>query len=509
LLKSLVTIMEIQAEAKGIVLEADLTGLPTALEGDAARLNQILTNLLSNAIKFTERGSVTLIARQVAVTAAGVALRFTVRDTGIGIPLEAQPRLFTPFIQADESITRRYGGTGLGLSIINSLTQLMGGTVNFTSAPGVGSEFWVDLEFALAVSDSAAIELPAPVANGGLPLNDLRVLVVDDYDVNLQVTKLILEQHGARVRLAANGIEAVAQLQAEPAAIDVVLMDVQMPVLDGYEATRRIRTDLGLADLPIIALTAGALSSERQRAVEVGMNDFIIKPFDAPALIAVVERHSRRTRGLAAAPADPDSRPVPTADPWREIDGIDMDDARGRWCDDWDLFRSMLERLLSEFADIATAACWEVPGAAATQAARLHKLKGGASMLGAKALRELGTAAEAACIAGDVAQADKLSQGVATALQRLRVSALMAYEAARGNAPGPDASDNAPLERTALADLVAQLRQMRTSALTDFKGLSPLLRRLLGAESFALLRTRMEALEFDEVADALDALAAA
>ncbi len=294
LLNGLHAIMRVPAHLKGITLELDVADdLPAALEGDAARLNQILTNLLSNAIKFTERGGVTLSVGVLGSTHTGSTLSFTVRDTGIGIDPAAKARVFTPFVQADESITRRYGGTGLGLSIINSLAKLMGGTVDFTSTVGVGSEFRVVLEFALATAESLAATQPAPVSPADRPLSGVRVLAVDDYDLNLVVIQRILEQAGAQVSVANNGQDAFDKLRLKPDQFDVVLMDVQMPIMDGYEATRRIRADLGLRDLPIIALTAGALSSERQRASAVGMDGFIIKPFGAATLVSSVMHHAQ------------------------------------------------------------------------------------------------------------------------------------------------------------------------------------------------------------------------
>jgi CheY-like chemotaxis protein/HPt (histidine-containing phosphotransfer) domain-containing protein/anti-sigma regulatory factor (Ser/Thr protein kinase) len=400
------------------------------LEGDSARLNQILTNLLSNAIKFTARGGVTLCVRLLEGTPAEVKLLFTVRDTGIGIDAAAQARLFTPFIQGDESITRRYGGTGLGLSIIKSLAKLMGGTVDFSSTVGVGSEFRVVLEFALASAESLAATLPPPVSRGERPLAGVRVLVVDDYDLNLVVTRSILEQVGALVWVANNGQEACEKLKLQPDHFGVVLMDVQMPIMDGYEATRRIRAELGLLDLPIIAMTAGALSSERQRATAVGMNDFIIKPFDAKTLIASVVRHAvgARVRGgvIHAAP-----RPASGSSAWPEIDGIDMVDARSRLCDDPALFRSLLQRLLNDFADIAFPSSRSVLPEFAEQASRLHKLKGSAGMLGAKAIQHLAALAEAACVAGDGAGAGERSSELVTHLGNLRISAARAFDRAR------------------------------------------------------------------------------
>jgi PAS domain S-box-containing protein len=423
LLKGIGNVMASQAQARGIDLQLDLADeLPAALSGDAARLNQILVNLISNAIKFTERGFVRLSARQIAVSAHAVKLCFTVTDTGIGIDPEAQAQLFRPFAQADASITRRYGGTGLGLSIIKSLVTLMGGTVDLSSKVGVGSEFRVELEFALAMAAAITAQAPNPEPSAGQALHGVSVLLVDDFDINLQVAKRILEQFGAEVCLARDGLEAFERLRAEPDAFDVVLMDVQMPILDGYEATRRIRTELKLSDLPIVALTAGALLSERGRAVTAGMNDFIIKPFDANTFVSCVMRHARGRRRPPAPSTAPQTRhPSKTSVAWPNIDGIDSADARARWCEDVELFRSMLGRCLDEFSDI------DVPANPAVQAARLHKLKGGASLLGAKAIQQLAADAEAACSAGEAVRSGQLAKELSRELVRLRVATATAF----------------------------------------------------------------------------------
>ena len=297
LLNELTDVMVVHADRKAIAFESDAPDdLPGALEGDATRLKQILTNLLSNAIKFTERGGVTLRVRRLAATSTRTTLSFVVQDTGIGIAPEVQTRLFAPFAQADSSITRRFGGTGLGLSIVKRLVKLMGGEVGLDSTPGAGSEFRVVLDFAQAAPEALArleVFLAAP---GEHALLGVRVLVVDDNNINRDGTKSILELEGAQVGLASNGQEAFELLEAEPRAFDVVLMDLQMPVLDGCEVTRRIRLEIGLADLPIIAVTADALKSQRQRAAAAGMNDYIIKPFDARALVSSILRHVEPTR---------------------------------------------------------------------------------------------------------------------------------------------------------------------------------------------------------------------
>jgi CheY-like chemotaxis protein len=248
------------------------------------------------------------------------------------------------------------------------------------STPGVGSEFSVTLEFELASPEAIAHLENHPAEAGRFALRDVRVLVVDDSDINLDVTKRILESEGARVSLANDGQQAVDLLQADPGAIDVVLMDVQMPVLDGHDATRRIRGELGLENLPIIALTAGALSSERQRASEAGMDDYIAKPFDAPSLVRSILRHVQPAADASARDAEAASKATARAraraTPWPEIDGIDSSDARERMSNDFDLFRSMLRRLLGEFADVALPAPTGDSDGFALHAGRMHKLRG-------------------------------------------------------------------------------------------------------------------------------------
>jgi CheY-like chemotaxis protein/anti-sigma regulatory factor (Ser/Thr protein kinase) len=277
--------MHERAQAKGLNLRVKKgKDFPAFCLGDPLRLSQILVNLLSNAIKFTERGSVTLSA-----THTGGQLVFKVIDTGIGMTLEQIDRLYQPFEQADGSTTRRYGGTGLGLSITLRLLELMGGEIRVESVPGEGSTFEVRLPFVPANPPEVA-EVPAEqsAARDGLPLQGLTILVAEDNPVNQEVIKATLLGEGAEVVMAENGLEAVACVERGD-TFDMVLMDIQMPVMGGFEATRRIREIA--PDLPIIGQTANAFAEDRKACLEAGMVDHIAKPIDVQALIESIRRH--------------------------------------------------------------------------------------------------------------------------------------------------------------------------------------------------------------------------
>ena len=293
-------------ESKGLSLRVESpTDLPERLLGDAMRLEQVLLNLLTNAIKFTEQGEVGLAVTKLETDANRARLRFEVRDTGIGLDEAAQARLFRPFTQADDSITRRFGGTGLGLSISKHLVQHMGGSMGLRSAPGEGSTFWFEIPFDLAVDlppsahplVSTATE---PATTDESSLHGLRVLAVDDNRINLMVASKALEQLGIRVVTAGDGQQALDRLRGDSAGFDAVLMDIQMPVMDGMTATREIRRDPTLRHLPVIALSAGVLHEEREAALAAGVDDFLGKPLKLQELKSVLQRYSSRYRGGAA-----------------------------------------------------------------------------------------------------------------------------------------------------------------------------------------------------------------
>ncbi|MBV8379782.1 MAG: PAS domain S-box protein [Paucibacter sp.] len=278
------------ADTRGLRFTMEIDeAVPAWVLGDQLRLRQVLSNFLSNALKFTTQGGITL---RVLVRPKS-SLRFEVSDTGPGIDPAQHARLFEPFTQADESTTRRYGGTGLGLSISRELTALMGGSVGLVSKPGQGATFWAELPLP-AFSAPQGGHGRSPIEQRALrEFEGARVLMVEDHPVNMLIAVAQLQQWGLQVEQAHDGVQAIESVRAAAARgepFDAVLMDVQMPVMGGHEATREIRREFDAEALPIIALTAAALSSERDEALAAGMNDFLTKPIDAQRLHATLLR---------------------------------------------------------------------------------------------------------------------------------------------------------------------------------------------------------------------------
>ncbi len=274
--------------------------VPALLCGDPARLRQVLTNLVSNAVKFTAAGEVRLRVQRRESTGSHLCpLRITVRDTGVGMDEQARRDLFTPFSQADSSTTRRFGGTGLGLAITRQLVELMGGSIDVDSRLGEGACFRIDLE--LGIEDRAnAAGSPDVTAPEDVPRDGV-VLVVEDNPVNLFLAEAMLQELGCRVLTAENGEQALATLRSR--AVDLVLMDCEMPVMDGYETTQRYREEerrQGAAGvrLPIVAITASAIQGDRERCLEVGMDDYLPKPFVMAGLRDVLVRWLPSERAL-------------------------------------------------------------------------------------------------------------------------------------------------------------------------------------------------------------------
>ncbi len=310
LVEGVASLFRLPAAAKKVAFMVEIEeGLPALLVGDGNRLRQILINLVGNAMKFTDRGRVAIIVQAGRCCGEQVEVIFSVRDTGIGIAADRQQAIFDKFTQADGSTTRKYGGTGLGLAICSQLVKLMGGDIRVESVEGEGSSFIFSIPMAsrrplplAPAAEAASVEADAPVGGVGA----LRILLVEDNPVNQRLASIIVSKQGCELAVASDGLEALAQLRAHP--FDLVLMDVQMPNMDGLEATRKIREIeaspagraeyAGLRDrqrpLVIVGLTAHARKEDEQACYGVGMNGFLSKPIVKDRLVAFLREEAER-----------------------------------------------------------------------------------------------------------------------------------------------------------------------------------------------------------------------
>lgn len=285
-----------KARQKNLRLDFECSpGLPKQLLGDPTRLTQILVNLIGNALKFTETGGVMLrVSLQEPQAAKLCKLRIEVQDSGIGIASDQIDRVFERFTQSDEQTTRIYGGTGLGLSIVKQLTEAMQGKISLQSELNKGSTFTVELPFERSEANTnASSNKPGSTKETSALFTEVRILVVEDNPMNRRVVELLFAEWNLRFAMAVNGREAVELLANGSTAFDLVLMDIQMPEMDGYQATQQIRHTLGLS-IPIVAMTAHALAGEREKCLRLGMNDYIAKPFREQELLQIIGRFTRK-----------------------------------------------------------------------------------------------------------------------------------------------------------------------------------------------------------------------
>ncbi len=380
------------AHEKGIELLLDLPeqllpdGYPPLI-GDALRLGQIITNLLSNAVKFTHQGYVKLAIRMVAQDAEAATLRFSVEDSGIGMDPEQLDHLFQEFTQADGSTTRKYGGTGLGLTISKKLVELMGGNLMVESTPGKGSCFSFSVRFPLDQSGEAmATDAPDGLAKPSADLSGMRILLVDDNTLNREIAIEFLNETGLSIDEAVNGREAVEKVLA--GTYHLVLMDILMPEMDGFAATRLIRADARFRDLPIIAMTANAMVGDRERSLESGMNDHIAKPIHPDALYAALQRWMSGNSSDTGGRRTPASTPLGETSSWLlHLDGIDTSEGLSYHLGKESFYLRILQIFRRDFGDAGSRMCELVERGEQREARRLaHSVKSCAASIGARTL---------------------------------------------------------------------------------------------------------------------------
>lgn len=383
LVDSVVDIVWERARGKPLKLILDVDpGLPAQFYGDPLRIVQILINFMDNAIKFTERGSISLRILQGEMQAHRHQLIFEVQDSGVGIAHDRLDEIFKPFQQLDDSITRRYGGSGLGLAICAQLATLMGGQLTARSEVGVGSLFRLSLALE-AVPDSLTHTEEDGEALEGLSLRGRHVLLVEDDPLNREVGIEQLAAFGLQVSTAVNGADALQQLSSD-SSIELVLLDVQMPVMDGLETVRRLRPNY--PELPVIAMTANNLRGDRERCLEAGMSDYLAKPIDPMHLEALLERWlcQAQERVLAEQPPRDEVRMLPT------IEGLDQQAALTRLLNNQTLYWSLLQRFVEDHADVSEKLHISLMQDRFDEARdSLHRFKSLAGTLGAETLQAL------------------------------------------------------------------------------------------------------------------------
>ena len=364
--------------------------LPRALIGDALRLRQVLLNLAANALKFTERGEVVLSVQVLAMEAEQVDLLFAVQDTGIGIAPDKLDAIFEGFTQAESSTTRRYGGTGLGLAISQHLVNLMGGRLQVESTPGQGSRFYFSAHFACTACDAELLDERELAVVATQQLRGVRLLLVEDNELNQQIAQELLEHEGAAVVIANCGLDGVACALHPDAAFDCVLMDVQMPDIDGFEATRRILA--AKPDATVIAMTANAMESDRQACLASGMLDHVGKPIDLAQLLGTILRHVRKPSSVRRLFQPPEAHASDTGvSVGSEV--LDLSAALARMGGNQTVFARMMQAFRLEAAkQMQQLQQAQVQADSASMARVLHTLKGlagsaGANLLAAQALQ--------------------------------------------------------------------------------------------------------------------------
>ena len=457
MLATVVSLVQQKAVDKGLQVAVESAPeVSSCLIGDGHRLGQIISNLLSNAVKFTERGQITLETALLAKEENRVQLKFSVSDTGIGISAEQITKLFQPFTQADGSTTRRFGGTGLGLSISKQMVEMMGGEIWCESTPGVGSIFRFTAWFGIGPANDTEY-LPSGGAAGGgnksqsFDFSGSRVLLVEDNEINQHLAIELLRETGAVVHLAVNGKEAVTMITGGGAPYDLVLMDLQMPEMDGYEATRSIRSDRRFATLPIIAMTAHALQEAQQKINDAGMDAHITKPINAQTMLRTMraflsdqtpEEEHNDSRGIT-----PGDDPVIA-----DSAGLDISGALSRLDGNRKLYLWLLRSFVEQESNAVTVIEEALRGGDPKLAElRAHTIKGTAGSMGAVELQDLARSLEKA-----IAR-DESPDRVRTALERFSVELDRLLTELTAHLPGVAPTDTTSLLGTVDATVVAPI----------------------------------------------------
>ncbi len=494
-LTHLLDMIKIRAEQKNIALSFIVSpDVPRQLLGDSLRLGQILINLVSNAVKFTEKGEVIMTVEPKNINENNVALCFTIRDTGIGMTTEQIDGLFQPFSQGDTSTTRKYGGTGLGLTICKQLAELMAGEIRVASALGNGSTFTFNVTLALASSQSVNLEKNETIYTSNPHYNAQRILLVEDNEINQQVAVELLTSMNLHVVVANNGKEGVEHAMTE--AFDLILMDIQMPIMDGLTATRLIRTEPRLKNLPIVAMTAHAMEGDRAKSLAAGMNDHLTKPIEIERLISMLNHWLKIDVKLT--PSSPQiSTKVLSLLP-SSLPPFDLSQALIFSNHNPQLLHQLLLSFCNRYADTANQLTHWINTQDFTQAEHLaHALKGVAGTLAASELKHSASELEIALYNNQVDDLDRLLHNLTKALTE-------AIEAAMTLPSLPEQKNDA-VENLSTGELLKLLSQFQSAiksnhfnALEIFNRIKPQLLCLEFHQEAAKLTHLLEQLDFQQ-----------
>ncbi|MBF0501752.1 MAG: PAS domain S-box protein [Candidatus Riflebacteria bacterium] len=486
------------------------------LRGDPLRLGQVLTNLVANAIKFTEKGKIELSIKVLRQTASKVQLSFEVLDTGIGMSIEQTIKLFKPFSQADGSMTRRFGGTGLGLSICKRLVEMMGGNIWVKSEPGKGSIFSFDAwfgfssvpEFEHQRSEVQMIEVnPVVIPN----FRGVKVLLVEDNELNQEIAMELLQGTGMKIQIANNGTEAINILHNDKSeySFDVILMDIQMPDMDGYEVSRRLRNDSRFEKIPIIAMTAHAMSGDREKSLKSGMNDYVTKPIDPQALFATLSRWCKPS-GTDEAEVSSQPRSVSQSDlSIPVIDGINVRNGLQRLLGKREMYFNLLSRFAEEHSETAIKVSEAIGYGNVAVAERLiHSFKGIAGNLGAEKMQQISQQLEQALKKSDSEKIHDCLNQFGESLRKLigNIKTAMTHAVKTPESmpmESPDISLLAPL----LSELASNLRRNTFYSVECFRKIKNNIVKLCKPEEFMKLENALSAGEFDEALECVKLLA--
>jgi len=430
-------ILHMQASEKKLRLGIDVSpDIPAWLRGDPLRLNQILLNLANNALKFTEHGQVRIAIHGQASADGHYQLHCTVSDTGIGMTPQEVDKLFRPFSQADTSTTRRFGGSGLGLVICRQLVGLMQGQISVYSVPGEGSTFRFHVKLKQDTSPSPPAATDTSVATlPDAPLHGLYLLLAEDNELLQEYEYQLLTSLGARVRCVSDGEQAVTAAAQAGTPFDAILMDIQMPRMDGLQATRRIRQQHGAANLPIIAMTAHAMESERQRSLDAGMNDHLSKPINPETLVATLLHwvQPQRKQGAQSMAVTHTQPVLPT------LPGFDLDAALQQLGGKSALLHKLLLRMRKDYQDAALQIQAQLESGNDAEALRLaHSLKGVAATLHISQLQKAAAAIESSLAAHDREGATLLMPALLRAMEETNTSLALLHDDAAATAVAGD-----------------------------------------------------------------------